>query len=526
MSKKYSKIVIILISISILSKITGILRESFIASAFGTSYKMDAYNIAYIIPFLLFSLIGPAITTTFIPILSEVYEKYGRREMYKLANNVISIVIIITVIAFFIGEMFPNVFVGILAPSFISQTKHLAIELTRISIINVLFIGINYGFISILNVLGEFTSTGITGLLLNLPIILYVVISKRYDINYLMFFTMIGYGIQILAHIPFLIKHKYKYKFRIDIRDKRIKKMLILIIPIIIGIGINQVNVIIDRVMASGLQEGTIAAMGYANKTNEILYSLFTSSVMIVIFPLISKNANKGDNYYTFKKNILNVEKMTMFIIVPITFLLAYLRKDIITILFKYGQFDDVALEYTSIALFYLSFSTIFYVLRDVYNKGLLALQDTRSSVINTSFGMLINILINLLTVKRLGIIGLCLATTISSAVTCILLRRSLYLRANIKTTKKEVFSVIKIYVNSIFTLIILYMLNSSINSILDNNINSIITLFINTVVGGLVYSIISYITRTSEAMYILNGIKTRFNNKSLDSGIHSSDGN
>ena len=88
MSKKYSKIVIILISISILSKITGILRESFIASAFGTSYKMDAYNIAYIIPFLLFSLIGPAITTTFIPILSEVYEKYGRREMYKLANNV------------------------------------------------------------------------------------------------------------------------------------------------------------------------------------------------------------------------------------------------------------------------------------------------------------------------------------------------------------------------------------------------------------------------------------------------------
>ena len=69
-------------------------------------------------------------------------------------------------------------------------------------------------------------------------------------------------------------------------------------------------------------------------------------------------------------------------------------------------------------------------------------------------------------------------------------------------------------------------MLNSSINSILDNNINSIITLFINTVVGGLVYSIISYITRTSEAMYILNGIKTRFNNKSLDSGIHSSDGN
>ncbi|EOU1118079.1 murein biosynthesis integral membrane protein MurJ [Clostridium perfringens] len=514
MSKKYSKIVTILFIITILSKITGMLRESFIASAFGTSYKVDAYNIAYIIPFLLFSLIGPAITTTFIPILSETYEQNGKNAMYKLANNVISIIIVITMVTFLFGQIFPNVFVDILAPSFNNQTKQLAIELTRISIINVLFIGINYGFMAILNVLGEFTSTGISGLLLNLPIIVYVLIANRYSINQLMFFTMIGYGMQIVAHIPFLIKHKYKYKINIDLRDSRIKKMLILIIPIIIGIGVNQVNVIIDRMMASGLQEGTIAAMGYANKTNEILYTLFTGSVMVVIFPMMSKDANKGDNYRTFKENILKVEKMTMFIIIPATLFLAYLRKDVITILFKYGQFNNQALEYTSIALFYLSFSTIFYALRDVYNKGLLALQDTKTSVINTSFGMLINILINLLTVKSLGIVGLCLATSISSLITCFLLRRSLYKRINIKSSKREVLSIIKILGNCIITLIIMNILNTNIHNLLGKDINSVIKVFINSLSGVFIYIFISYITKTPELIYIFNEIKIKIKKK------------
>lgn len=511
MNKKYSNMVIILISITILSKITGMLRESFIAAAFGTSYEVDAYNIAYIIPFLLFSLIGPALTTTFIPILSEVFEKDGKEKMYKLANNVISIVLLITVIAFLLGELFPNILVNMLAPRFNMETKLLCINLTRISIINVLFIGINYGFISILNVLDEFKSTGITGILLNLPIILYVIIFKNYNINELMFFTMCGYGIQIFAHIPSLIKHKYKYHFIINIKDKRIKKMCMLIIPIIIGIGINQVNVIVDRIMASGLQEGTIAAMGYANKVNEILYTLFTGSVMVIVFPLISKIAAKKDNYAAFKKNILKVEQMTIFIIIPITLLLAYLRKDIITVLFKYGQFNDMALEYTSIALFYLSFSTIFYVLRDVYNKGLLALQDTKSSVINTSIGMGVNILINLLTVKALGIIGLCLATTISSAITCILLRRSLCKKAKIKINKKEILSLIKVSTNSIITIILLWVINNFIN-----NSNSVLNIIINSLLAMIIYLLLAYITKSKELSYIIKEFSGKYSNKNL----------
>ena len=287
--------------------------------------------------------------------------------------------------------------------------------------------------------------------------------------------------------------------------------MCMLIIPIIIGIGINQVNVIVDRIMASGLQEGTIAAMGYANKVNEILYTLFTGSVMVIVFPLISKIAAKKDNYAAFKKNILKVEQMTIFIIIPITLLLAYLRKDIITVLFKYGQFNDMALEYTSIALFYLSFSTIFYVLRDVYNKGLLALQDTKSSVINTSIGMGVNILINLLTVKALGIIGLCLATTISSAITCILLRRSLCKKAKIKINKKEILSLIKVSTNSIITIILLWVINNFIN-----NSNSVLNIIINSLLAMIIYLLLAYITKSKELSYIIKEFSGKYSNKNL----------
>lgn len=514
MGKKYSKVMIVLLLISLLSKIAGMLRESFIASAFGAGYEVDAYNIAYIVPFLLFSLIGPALTTTFIPILSETYEKDSKKEMYKLANNVISIVLSITIIVFILGELFPDIFVGILAPKFNKDTMDLAISLTRLSMINVLFIGLNYGFISILNVLGEFTSTGITGLLLNIPIILYVTLNKSYRIESLMFYTMIGYGIQILAHIPFLLKHNYKYKFNISFNDNRIKRMIGLIIPIIIGIGVNQVNVIIDRMMASGLQEGTISAIAYANKTNDIVYTLLTSSIMVVIFPIISKSANKNDNYFTFKNILKKVEEIIIFIIVPATLLLAYLREDVLTVLFKYGAFNNQALKYTSIALFYLSFSTIFYLLRDIYNKGLLALQDTKSSVINTSIGMLINIVINLATVNKLGIVGLCLGTTISSVVTSILLRRKLYKKIDLQISKHGILSRVKIFVNSILMIIVLEIFNEIIFEFLDANLSSIIKLTINLLLGIIIYFIVSYFTKSKELLYLINEIKEKVSSK------------
>ena len=508
MKKGYKAIVIILLVISLLSKMTGMLKESFIATAFGVSYKVDAYNIAYLIPFLLFSLIGPALTTTFIPILSEAYENDGKKEMYALANNIISIILGITLFIFFIGEIFPEIFVDILAPNFNVKTRELTIYLTKISLINVLFIGLNYGFVSILNVLGEFTSTGISGLLLNIPIVIYIVTSKNPNIEFLMIYTMVGYGLQILAHIPFLIKHKYKYKFKINLYDKRIKKILILIIPIIIGIGVNQINVIVDRMMASGLQEGTISAMGYANKVNEIMYTMFTSSVMVVIFPIISKQANKNDNFYLFKSNIYKVEQITKIIIIPATLLLAYLRTDVITIIFKYGSFNEEALLYTSNALFYLSFSTIFYCLRDVYNKGLLALQDTKSSVINTSLGMLVNITLNLLTVNRLGIVGLTISTTLSSLVTCHLLKRTLYKKINKTICNYERIENIKIYTCSLIMILSLISINSIIKDI--SILNSICRIAINGIIGISIFIISAYILNIKEIKYLLKKIKIK----------------
>jgi putative peptidoglycan lipid II flippase len=496
MRKKYFNIVLILFAINIFGKITGIVKESFIAKGFGVSHQLDAYNIAYIIPFLLFSLIGPALTTTFIPILSEEFEKRGKMEMYKVANNVINIVFLITLILFVLCFLCPEIIVNILAPDFNPETKELTISLTKISLINILFIGMNNGFISILNVLGEYASTGITGLLLNIPIILYIAFTPQYDIKMLMIFTMLGYGLQILVHIPYLIKNGYKYRFIINLKDNRLKKMLKLIVPVLIGIGVNQINVIIDRMMASGLQEGVISAMSYANKTNEIVYTLFTGTAMIIIFPVLSRNASKDDDFATFKNNIFKVEQMTMFIIVPATFAIAYLRTDILTLLFKYGAFDDKALEYTSISLLYLSFSTIFYSLRDIYNKGLLALQDTKASVKNTTIGLIINIIVILFTVKKLGIIGLSLATSISALVTYYLLRRSLYKKLNKKRSLNEITASIKIYLSSFIMILGLVVFNSIIKINEINQISIFIKLIVNALAGVSIYLITAYVLK------------------------------
>ena len=122
--------------------------------------------------------------------------------------------------------------------------------LTKISMINILFLGLTSGYTAILQALDDFTAPALVGIVANVPVILYVIMgmSSKYGIVGLTVITIIGNGLQILIQIPWLLKNKYKYKFKINFNDPKIKKMFILIAPIIIGTGVNQINETIQKV--------------------------------------------------------------------------------------------------------------------------------------------------------------------------------------------------------------------------------------------------------------------------------------
>ncbi|AZV58174.1 murein biosynthesis integral membrane protein MurJ [Clostridium sp. AWRP] len=495
--------------ISMVSRVIGFVRDALIASVFGASASSDAYTMSLTIPNLMFNLFGIAITTTFIPILSETYSKHGKEEMFKFANCIMNILMIISLILCALGWIFTTDIVNIIAPNFKGARYNLTILLTRMSMINILFLSLNSGYTAVLQTLDDFTAPALVGIAMNIPIIAYVLTGSYYGIVGLTAATMIGNGLQIVVQIPWLIKNKYKYSPKMDLKDPKIKKMLSLIAPVVIGTGVNQVNEVVQKRMASGLVIGSIVALDYANKLNMLVYFTFASAIVTVIYPSLSRDGSLK-NYDDFKSHISAAVNNINIIVIPAIVGMLILRVPVISALFMHGAFNRQAVNMTADALLFLVSGLVFWGIRDVFNRAFYAIQDTTTPMINGALGVAVNIVMSIVLVKKMGIGGLTLATTISAFVSCVLLAKDLRKRVG-NINGFNMFKVgTKIMAAAGTMGVCIFFINNYLGNLLGGFKGQLLTLIICIIVGVVVYVIMLLVLKVEELTSIISLIKKK----------------
>lgn len=500
----------IVMIVSLLSKIIGLLRDTMIGSHFGATYSTDAYTTSLMIPNILFGIFGFAITTTFIPILTEIHSQKNKEEMFEFSNNVMNILIVVSVIFAAIGLLTAPQIVKLVAPKFTGAKYELTVTLTRYSIVNILFLSLTSGYTAILQTLDEFMAPALVGIIMNLPIIVYLLMGNKYGIEGLTIATIIGDAMQILIQIPWLLKNNYRYHFKIDLKDSRIKKMLALIAPVIIGTCVNQINAVVQNNMASGLPDGSILALDYANKLHGMVYFTFAAAIITVVFPSLSREGTSSD-YTNFKSHITTAVNSINLILFPCVVGLIILRVPIISILFQHGQFDQRAVDMTSMALFYLVFGMVFWGVRDVFNRAFYALQDTKTPMVNGILGIVVNIVLSVILVGKMGIGGLTLSTSIAALFCCILLILKLRKKIGYINGVEMVITALKVLGSSIIMGCITYLLFNTLSSVLIGKKGQIIILLICTIIAIIVYSIALYLLKVKEFTAILKELKRKF---------------
>jgi putative peptidoglycan lipid II flippase len=199
----------VIMIVSIISRALGLIRDMLIGNNFGAGMYTDAYNIAVSVPETIFTLVGLAISTAFLPTLSKIKAKDGNNEMYRFANNVINILFVVSVALFIITSIFAKEIVFILANGFSEEAALLAIKLTRITLINLLFLSINACFTALLQVNEDFVIPGILGLFFNLPMIIYLLVFRNNDIVGLTvgltIANVIGNFLRVAVQVPSLL---------------------------------------------------------------------------------------------------------------------------------------------------------------------------------------------------------------------------------------------------------------------------------------------------------------------------------
>lgn len=415
----------ILLILTLISGLFGFGRDIVLAYLYGASSISDLYIVSLTIPVTMLSIIMMGITTGYIPIYSELSESKGYKKGADFTSNLLNLVIFLSTIIFLIGIIFTEELVRIFASGFTGKILDMTILFTRITLFSVYFSGAISIFTAYLQIKGKFYLSSLFGIITNIITILFIVVSEKYSVYFLPVGGIVALGIQFLTLYILAKKNGFYFQFKFNVYDENIKKILVLSLPLIIGVAFNQINIIIDRTLASRIVEGGIASLTFANRINIFLSTLITTSVASVTFPTLSKLAAKND-IVNLKKIFSDSLIFVMLLIVPATIGVLFFSKEIIELLFNRGKFSEDDLFQTSTALFMYSVGMISICVRDVTAKVFYALQDTKTPMINGTIAVLINIMLNIILSKYMGVSGLALATSISGIICGILLIYSL----------------------------------------------------------------------------------------------------
>lgn len=514
---KLAKSTIGLMIIMIVSKVLGFSREIVLGSTYGISMYTDAYVIATNIPVTVFNAIGLAIATTFIPLYYENKKELGEKESINFTNNILNIVIIISIIISIFGFMFSKELVSIFAVGFKGETLEVANNLTKIMIFGIVFIGISNIMVALLQINGKYLVSGLTGIPFNITVILSIILAKKYNYNILGIGIVTAMLSQVIFQIPFIRKYtSYSYSYYIDLRDKYIKKLIYLIAPVFIGVAVNQVNTIIDRSIASTLVEGSISALNYANRLNGFVMGIFITSIGSVIYPLLSNLTSQNDNK-SFADTVIKCINSVVVLIIPISVGAIVLAKPIVKLLFQRGVFDSTATTMTSISLIFYSIGMLAFGLREILGKVFYALKDTKTPMLNGALSMIINIILNLTLVKYMEYAGLALATSLSAIICIILLFRSLDKKIEYFDQNKINITIFKSLLSALIMGLLTHISYRVLSELLGIGIFSeFISLFISVIIGIIVYAISIIILKVDEIVLFIEDIKNKFINKRI----------
>lgn len=469
---------IILMFITIIAKIFGLLREISLSYVYGTGPTADAFLVSFFIPSILINGINLGIATGFIPIYSEIYNSKGRIQADIFTNNVVNLTLILSTLSTIPAIFFVDEIISLAAIGLEGEVLEQAVFFARMVMTSIVVASVAGVYRGYLQAYKHFAVTVITTIIMNLAIIISIFISGKSGYKLLGFGTGLGMNLQYLIFIPGILSTGYRYVPTLDIKDKNLTKMTGLAFPILLGVLVNEVNIIVDKSIASTLQIGAISALNYSSGIQEFVVGVVILSIITVRYTDMSELSARGE-YEKLTENYNYTLKSILFLVIPATLGLMAFSREIIVLLFFRGAFDITSLEITSEALFYYSFGIVGIALSSVVQRIYYSIKSIKEAILISIGSVTLNIILNLWLSKIFGIPGLAMATslamTLSGLVSVILLKkRGISLSGEILVPK-----ISKTFINSLIVISLAKIFHMNF----PNNLTLLASIFI-AVVG------------------------------------------
>ena len=432
-------------SLTLLSRVLGMARDAALAYVFGTGTAMNAYSVAFALPNLFRRLFGEgALSAAFIPVFTGLIEQGDERAARRLANLTITLLVAVLAALVLMGEgiiLLMSVFTDG-DPRF-----HLTLGLAAVMLPFVVTICLVALLQGVLNVRGHFARPALAPIVLNLFIIAGALLSaplwggdQTAQVYGVAVSVLLAGLVQVAVQVPALRRHGFRFQPVWDTASPQLRRMLKLMLPMIVGLGIVQINTFVDQLIAMGFSDRTDAAgnlvtqfelwgrtiaypmkrnavsvMYYGQRLFQLPFGVFTVAIGTAIFPVLSRHAHHDDRAglaATLNRGL----RLATFIALPCMVGMILVATPLVRAIFERGRFDrlsdtpDVALMATVYVAGLLSYSVLHLVTRTFF-----AMQEALTPVKTAVAAAALNFVLNVTLIWLLGIAGLAVSTAVAA---------------------------------------------------------------------------------------------------------------
>lgn len=490
------------------AKALGLIRDSLIGANFGTGIEADAFMTASKLPTTLFDVvIGGVISATFIPIFNEILTKEGKRESSVFASKFITMIVLATVVISMVGIVFAEQLVSFMAPNFGAETHDLAVRLTTIMFPMIIFTGIAFSFVGILQSYGEYNIPSIISLISNLAIIVYFVIfGKKFGVTGLAVTMIVAWSLQVLVQIPSLMKFKFSYKPNFHFKDRHIWSAVLLAIPMLISTWVQPLYTFVNARFASHMQ-GAYSSLEYANRLYLIVTGVFSFVVTNLIFPKLSR-ANAGNNTDEANALVIISLKAIIIVIAPLMAGIMILSRPITSIIYEHGVFNSTDIVGNALACY--AAGMLFLAVNEVVSKTFFSMKHSVTPMVTSIISMVFNIAVVSVMYRFIkddparltG--GLALAAAGGSAVNAVLNAVMLFKRCPNMVKKSDIVSVVKVIAAAAAMAAVIYPLYMLLAPRFGGMTGNIIICAVCGAAGAVIYGVLIVLLRVKEVTALI----------------------
>jgi putative peptidoglycan lipid II flippase len=417
------------------SRVAGLGREVVAASYFGTSNAASSFTIAFLVPNLVANLFAnAALSAAFVPVFTDLLQQGKKREAFRLASTLLWIMFIALAVitAFFI------LLAGTIMPLFLGPAldgvNGLAVLLSQILFPVILLLGLTSLIVGVLQSYDRFTIPAIAPAVWNLVIIALLVYlhpqyaHSHFGIEAYALAILVATGVQLLLAMFALAQIDFRLAFHIDWHDPRIRQVFALMLPVTIGLGIVNLDQLINSAFGGLVHThpkgGAPRAIDNAFRIYMLPQGMFSVAVATVLFPTLSRMAARRDPAGMRRALAIGMRQINLMLI-PASAFLMVLATPVVRLIYQRGQFGPNSTHLVSIALFWFAFSLPFGGLNLLLTRTFFALKRPWIPTGLAAINMVVDIVVSLGLYKSLGIAGLVIGTFAANVVmTALLLRR------------------------------------------------------------------------------------------------------